>query len=52
MISCKLNKAMKTMLAQMTRYMADEVVAVTALVVKVYKVFSHKAYWSTRETAV
>ena len=51
-ICCKLNKAMKTMLTQITRYMTDVVVAVTVLFVKVYMVFSHKAYWSTREIAV
>ena len=52
MICCKLNKAMKTMLTQMTRYMTDVVVVVTVLFVKVYMVLSHKAYWSTREVAV
>ena len=48
MICCKLDKAMNTTLTQMTRYMTDVVVVVTALFVKVYMVFSHKAYWSTR----
>ena len=44
MIFRKLDKAMKTMLTQMTRYMTDVVVVVTVLFVKVYMVFSHKAY--------
>ena len=52
MICCKLNKAMWTMSTQMTRYMTDVVVVVTVLFVKVYMVFSHKAYWSTREIPV
>ena len=52
MICCKLDKAMNTTLAQMTRYMTDVVVVVTVLFVKVYMVFSHKAYYSTREIAV
>ena len=52
MICCKLDKAMNTTLAQMIRYMTDVVVVVTVLFVKVYMVFSHKAYCSTREIAV
>ena len=46
MICCKLNKAMKTILTQMIRYMTDVVVVVTVLFVKVYMAFSYKAYWS------
>ena len=46
MICCKLNKAMKTILTQMIRYMTDVVAVVTVLFVKVYMVFSYKAYWS------
>ena len=52
MIYCKLNKAKKTILTQITRYMTDLVVVVTVLFVKLYMVFSYKAYWSTREIAV
>ena len=52
MICCKLDKAMNTTLTQMTRYMTDVFVVVTVLFDKVYMVFSHKAYWSTREIAV
>ena len=52
MICCKLDKAMNTTLTQMTRYMTDVFVVVTDLFDKVYMVFSHKAYWSTREIAV
>ena len=52
MICCKVNKAIKTMLTQMARYMADVGVAMTVLFVKVYMVFSDKAYWSTRKIAV
>ena len=52
MICCKLDKAMNTTLTQMTRYMTDVVVVVTLLFVKVYMVFSHKTYWSTREITV
>ena len=51
MICCKLNKAMRTMLTQATRKVVS-VVVVTVLFVKVYMVFSHKTYWSTREMAV
>ena len=35
MICCKLNKAMKTMLTQMTRYMTDVVFVVTVLFMKI-----------------
>ena len=52
MICCKLDKAMNTTLTQMTRYMTDVAVVVTVLLVRVYMVFSHKAYWSTKEIAV
>ena len=40
------------MLTQTARYMLGVVVVVIVLFVKVYMVFLHKEYWSTREIAV